>query len=224
MRERERRLRETLEHTHKLGRELGDRGHYHKLYHEALTRWEPLVPRLKDLVDKRPDILGACALAHLAIQRECESLQAKVDQLAGKPAAPSLLEQVEPLLGQLPDKQAAALRLVAALHAAAPAQAPEDAPAFRHAVQWLHDFEDTVTAMERESALMAEIARERVKRGWVDEKTVVQYEGQLAKGLEALSTAKDALEKTREYVASTVKTYEDLRARRAELRKQLGTT
>jgi hypothetical protein len=61
-----------------------------------------------------------------------------------------------------------------------------------------------------------------ILRGWADEKAVAQYEGQLATHLDALAKIKDALVKSRDYVASTQKTYETLRVLRTELRKRLG--
>lgn len=222
-REKERRVREALDRSHKLGRELGDRSHYDKLSRDAQDRFEPLPARLKELFEKRPDILAACCMAHFEMQRDCDRLQSELDQAAGKPAAPTLLEHMEPMLSQIPAKQADALRILAALHAASPPlHAADETPAFQNAARWLADCDETIGAIERESATVLEVAHERVKRGWADEKAVAQYEGQLATHLGALAKVKGALVKSRGYVASTQETYETLRAQRAELRKRLG--
>jgi hypothetical protein len=221
-RETEARAREALDRTHALGTDFADRLHYDKLCRDATARFEPLPGRLKQLFEKRPDILAACGLAQFEMQRDCDRLQSQVDQLDGKPAAPTLVEQIEPILSQLPTRQADALRFVAALQAASPAAALTTA--FRGALQWVADCEETIAAMEREGAVVLEVVHERVKRGWADAASVALHGTQVARQFEALATLKGELVKSADYVTSTETSYESLRARRFELRARLGTS
>ncbi|MGH9889741.1 MAG: hypothetical protein ACREBE_29705 [bacterium] len=222
-RDKERRAREALDRTNALSRELGDRIYYDKICCDAQDRFQPLPGRLKDLWERRPDVLAACCLAQFEMQRDCDRLQSQVDQLDGKPPAPTLLEQMEPMLSQLPAKQANALRVVAALQAVSP-EAAEETSVFRNASQWVVDCEEAIAAIERDSALVLEVAHERVKRGWADAATITPYETQMAPHFEALTKLKAELIKSRDYVTSTQTAHEDLRARRAEMRKRLGTS
>jgi hypothetical protein len=219
MREKESGVRESLERTMRLTRELIDRMHYDSLSKECVERFEALKEEFIELVEQRVDILGLCLTANDDLQRECETLQDQLDAREGRLPRPDPMEVLEPLMGHLPKEQVAALRFVSAYNRMPAPPAPERSDAFDKAKAYLDSLEAKLLGFRREMDTMLDIADERVKRGLTSTEAIEPHR---AAAEPHLLQIEKVLEPLRSCFRSSLTGHEALQQRRQELRRALA--
>lgn len=216
----ERQLRETLDRVLKMGKELGDHMHYDRLGTDVETRAKELLKEITDLIEhERVKVLEQCFTANYDLRRECESLGDELDKLEGRAARPDPLEGEESLLAQLPPKQAAALRLVAAQSRLPAPPAPEATDAFERGKDFLERLTARVSELRRETATLLEVTEEKVRRGWAARSEVDSRKPDRER---FLSQIEAAVPPVREFVETALAEYHLQLQRRARLRQAIA--
>jgi hypothetical protein len=164
MREKEAALRTNLDRLMKTGQDLADRAHYQKLSEERLTAGKALCDEF--VASDRPmrELLAECLGENLRVDLDSQALETEIAQLRGKPDPHALDES---LLQALPREQADALRFtVAFARSGPPRPETEIQKTYDRATAHLEHIRELYTKAKTISLEMAEIGREKVRRGW----------------------------------------------------------
>jgi len=220
MRQSEHKMRAAIEPALRAAKELGDRMHYDKLYSETHARLQEQLEEIKTLIGPEClKMLAPCFLAGHELRRECETLQRKLDRLEGRPPKPDILDAVDPILAQCSPEHAAALRGVL-LDASSPAPpAPETTDAFDNARAFVERLTTRVDDARRDTAMLFEIAAEKVRRGWVAQSEIESCQPAsqtFFAGIEGPVTM------IRTSFESSLADYDSLQERRRQLRQALA--
>jgi len=219
MRLNEQRLREIMERALAAGKDLSDHVHYDKLGQETGLRSEALLHEFPELLDKRMDALGPCSLANHQLQRECETLQDELDRREGRPPRPDPMEVLAPVLAQMPADQVAALRFVNALSQEPAPPAPDATEVFEKAKDYVRSLDEKLADIRKHSAALGEVAREKVRRGWMPQSEIDSREPLLEKNFRVIDAA---IQVCRDFLRTAIDEHQKLIRRREDLRAALA--
>lgn len=189
----EKELRERLDRTLRMGRELHDHAHYDRLTKERLDKALKSLQTTTDHLTESLEILGRCLSENHVV--ECEGRRRHGDD----PAAD--IERAD--LSMLPADQAASLRLVAQMGVTFTEETIKDAIAGRaheDASAFFVEMERVFQLALSDTKAFFDVLDEKVKRGWMTADQVASGRTQLAQQEalldKAISDRREALQES----------------------------
>lgn len=219
MLEKEQALRDTLERTQRLGKDLSDRMHYDRLFKDKAARVPKLSEEIAHDLREAIELLGKAFVARQHLSRECDDLQAELDVHQGRPPKPDLMTTIDPFLQTLPREQADAFRLIVELERGRRGSAQEAKDRVEKTSAALDSLDTKVAIFRQEVAESVLIAEEKVRRGWMPQSAFDSARAALEKPVRDGEASILAL---RELVRDYAKDYDSFTQRMQEIQTALA--
>lgn len=219
MLQKEKEIRDLIESTNRMAKDLSHHSHYDKIQKERATTISTLAPEIKTLFESSLDHRAQCIFAESHLEQKCEMLQEELDTLQGRlPETHS--SDDNSLINTLPPAQANALRFVRQLNKmrASKISLLDVQNLVKRFTELLDTIEPKLWAFREAANDLLFVFQKKIERGWMSTTDIEPYKPHLENGTEGLP---EAIAQHRTFLKDWIERCETLSSRIRNLEQEI---